>query len=316
MEHTRIEYMDYYLPEHTVSVNEILSSMAEVDIDEFTALTKMEQIAVFQKEDKVMLLEQMIEKMIENTKVPVDKIRYFVCEHDPLMQYENVSVIHYLHKKFHMSQTKILPIVQPCATALYAMELSTKLLDEDEYLLSISINDWSQVPLANRFLKFTIMGDGISLVLMKKSREESTKPEVSYWNSLNYGITSYTACEQREYGKKPVLNRLSMIKEGVKFLKTQLQSAHKSFDEIEKIIVSNVRYDVFYNSYAMMLNIDQELFYLKNASYGGHANDVDVIRNLKDYLETNQKSKGMVCLYTLDIEESMDINYHFLLLQR
>ena len=95
-----------------------------------------------------------------------------------------------------------------------------------------------------------------------------------------------------------------------------MKEANKNILDVDKIIVSNVRHDVFRELYSKLLGVSENMFYLENTQEGGHVNDIDIIKNLKDYLtkSSSENSRRIIVLYTLDIEESMDINYHLIIL--
>lgn len=118
--------------------------------------------------------------------------------------------------------------------------------------------------------------------------------------------------------QKILLNRMDMINKGGTFLRASLKKQNLTFNDIEKIITANVRYDVFNDLYSKLLGIDPEIFFLDNVPYGGHINDIDLIRNLKDYLlKTAEKDKKeYLLMYSPDVELSSDINYHLITLKR
>ncbi len=323
-----LDYIDYYLPQNTVTVDDIFNDLKQVsravydgiDKDEFKKLTKLNHINIFGGEDIVSIIGEMIEKMLRITGIDVSAISYLVCTPDPVMHYGTMSVIHYMHKKFNMKNAHILPIQQSCTTSLFAMGLAEKLLNNNEYMLVLCANDWSGLnndkKLSHRFLNFTVMGDAIGMLLIGKKRHEGAL-RICDWSYSNYGLSSYDIGNSGDYNKAPVLNRLSMIKEGANFIRRSLERIHVNIHDLEKFIVSNVRYDVFYNSYSKLLGVTPDIFFLNNVGNGGHANDIDLIRNLKDYILQNKSSTThKICLYTLDIEESMDMNYHLVVLQR
>ncbi len=310
-----IEYLDYYIPRKKVLSRRVLENK-DINSEQFINDTGINTINVFEQYELPDALDNMFDKMFKSQNIELSKIKYIACETTPLTKYHNISVVHFLQKKYGMDKAKIIPLHQPCAFALCAMELSTKLLEQDEYMVILCANDWSERELGERFLKFTIMGDGIGLVLVKNDVEEKSNIRIHDWYYENYGVSSFTTYNTKNYESEPVLNRLSMIKKGVDFITRSLKQSNKSITDIDKIIVSNVRHDVFRDTYSGLLGISSNVFYLENTQEGGHVNDIDVIRNLKDYLEKKhgEDNKEVIALYTLDIEESMDINYHLMIL--
>ena len=108
-----------------------------------------------------------------------------------------------------------------------------------------------------------------------------------------------------------------MINHGVLCIQNAWKSHNISPGEIEKIIPPNVRHDVYHDVYSKMLGISPDLFYLNNVSNGEHISDIDIIRNLVDYESNSKKNRGeFICLYSVDIEPTNDINYHLITLRR
>ena len=86
---------------------------------------------------------------------------------------------------------------------------------------------------------------------------------------------------------------------------------------ISKIIQPNAGYSVFHDLYSYYAKVNPELFYYDNIADGGHMCDIDIIRNLKDYLGNQEGDKGKyVMIYTPDVEPTFDINYYSSLLKR
>lgn len=309
-----LEYLDYYIPSKQVDVKDVLSS-TEIDINQFMDDTGINTVNVFEQYELPSALDNMFERLFRGSDINRSKIKYIACETTPLTKYHNISIVHFLQKKYGLEKSKILPLHQPCAFVLYAMGLSNILLDEDEFMLILCANDWSEKVLCERFLKFTIMGDGAAVALIKKSSSDKGI-SILDWHYENYGVSSFNTYNSKQFNDEPVLNRLSMIKKGVDFITHSLAKSNRKMADVNKIIVSNVRHDVFRNTYSKLLGVTEDIFYLENTQEGGHVNDIDIIRNLKDYLQNNngELKKELIALYTLDIEESRDINYHLLFL--
>jgi len=63
-----------------------------------------------------------------------------------------------------------------------------------------------------------------------------------------------------------------------------------------------------------LLSIEPSKFYLDNIKDGGHINDVDLIRNAKDFLDKEKQNKKNIRLlmYAIDLVKTLDINYHLI----
>lgn len=311
-----IDYMDYYIPGHRESVDSILEKN-DINVEEFKKKSGFEEVGVFGEYELPEVLDGMFEKMVREKDMDLSMIKYIACETNPLTKYYNMSIVHMLKKKYNMNNAKILPIHQPCATSLCAMELATKVLEESDYMIVVCANDWSREVFEKRFSRFTIMGDGIGLALIKNGTAGSGSIQIQDWYYENYGLSSYNVYKGKHYGNEPSLNRVSMVRKGVRFILDNLEKSNLELADFEKIIVSNVSNDVYAETYSMLLGISADQFYLENTGDGAHMNDIDLIRNLKDYLGKNnvQEKERLLAVFTSDIEESMDINYHLIILK-
>lgn len=328
---TYIKYISYYLPKTSVSVDEIFDK-SDIDMsgkgiskkdlcNEFKDLTKLDKISVFDSNDDIIsIVSDMISELFEKSKIDPSDIDYFVCANDVLLHYKDISIMHYIRKKFTFNNAVILPILQPCTASLFGMGLSGKLLTrKNKYMLIISANIWPRTidrwPSAkSRFMDFTVMGDGIGLMLIGNDGGEM---KITNWNCYNYGNTSFNSVSASNEMQKVLLNRMDMINKGASFIKDSLKKQNLEFDDIEKVIQPNVRHDVYFNMYSKLLKIDTEMFFFDNIPNGGHISDIDIIRNLKDYIQINKRTeKEYLLLYSIDIEPSLDLNYHLVTLKR
>jgi|GEM_PF-2854703 3-oxoacyl-[acyl-carrier-protein] synthase-3 len=317
---TYIKYIDYYLPENYITVDDVFSSLdakifEEKNIDrdifcsKFKKETRLDKISVLKKEDDLAsIVFGMVDKLLKETRINPQEIDYLVCGNEVLLRHNNASIVHYIQKAFDFEKSTIIPLLQPCAASLFAMGLSKSLLDEEKKnMLILTACKWEQIE--ERFIDFTIRGDGIGLLLVGS---DTGLLKITGWNSCNLGDSSYNKIENKAQGQD---FRGGMISRGVSFIEETLRKFNLEKDEIEKVIVPNVRYDVYYDVYSHYLRMNPKLFYLDNVSNGGHICDIDIVRNLKDYLQNRKETKKhSIILYTPDVERTFDVNYHLVLL--
>jgi hypothetical protein len=211
-----------------------------------------------------------------------------------------------------MANAVILPLIQLCASSVIAMGIAGKLLNEHEYMLIVSAQRCPD--LKGRFVGFSVMGDGLSLALVAKGPGTVT---IGRWSAYNCGDTSFNKMNCGAVSQKSTLNlQRSIIGNGIAFLERSLADMGCRLDDIAAFIHPNTNYDVWNKIYPQLLNTTGDLFYTDNISDGGHINDVDLVRNLKDYLlGAHARRPLMVMVYAIDLGESFDINYHLLLLE-
>lgn len=320
---TSIKYMDYFIPSTKITVDEVLElnkdklsgsgkSFNEF-LKEFKEQSRLDKISVFNPDENLaVIVSGMIDKLFSTTGIKPTEIKYFVCGNPALMG-GNVSVVHYIHKKFKLEKAVILPLFQPCASTIIAMGLSEKLLntktEEKEYILVISANRMNDIK--SRYLGFTILGDGLSVALIEN---KPGNVNISDWNSFNYGASSYEKVENSDTVPDVFQLKSNIIRNGVVFLQRSLEKNDINTKDIDIIINPNTFYDVWHKTYSTLLNIEPNKFYLENIPDGGHINDVDLIRNTKDYIDRNMKdnNKMKVLIYAIDLVSSLDLNYHLI----
>jgi len=314
-----IKYLDYYLPKGRISIDEILSLNKDgEDTQVFKEQSGIRHISVFTQNDNIAeIVSNMIDKLLQTTKIKPAEIKYLVCG-NPVLMGDKYSIIHYIHKKFNMEKATILSIFQLCASTLIAMGLSGNLLSsaEDEYALILSAN--KSPDLKKRYLGYTVQGDGISLVLMEN---KPGKTNLTHCFSYYNGTNSYQIIEGGCHGQDLLKLKLKIVKEGALFLQRSADKIKIPLDSFDTIIPPNTTYDVWDKLYSCLLDIEPGKFYLDNMGVGGHINDVDLIRNLKDYIDkktqpnTLKKKDIRILIYAIDLFKSMDINYHIISLE-
>ncbi|MCL2151401.1 MAG: hypothetical protein FWH57_00325 [Oscillospiraceae bacterium] len=320
---TYIKYIDYYLPGNYITVEDVFSSLddevfksknieTEKFISKFKTETRLDKISVFQKEDDLaIIIANMVDKLLDETKIDPHEIGYIVCGNDVLMRYNNTSIIHYIQNVYNFDKSTVIPLIQPCTASLFAMGLSRNLLDQEKKYMLI-INACKLESPEDRFIDFTMRGDGIGLLLVGC---DAGSLRITGWNSCNLGNPSYN-----KIVKKPQSQdyRGDMISRGISFIEETLAKFKLERKNIGKVITSNVRYDVYHDVYSHYLKMSPKIFFLENIPNGGHIVDVDIIRNLKDYIESNEKptKNQNIILYSPDLQESLDVNYHLVSLDR
>ena len=148
---------------------------------------------------------------------------------------------------------------------------------------------WEQIE--ERFIDFTIRGDGIGLLLVGS---DTGLLKITGWNSCNLGDSSYNKIENKAQGQD---FRGGMISRGVSFIEETLRKFNLEKDEIEKVIVPNVRYDVYYDVYSHYLRMNPKLFYLDNVSKVTFV--TLILSNLKDYLKTEKRPSIVLFVYSM-----------------
>jgi 3-oxoacyl-[acyl-carrier-protein] synthase III len=324
-----VEYMDYYLPDTIISVDDIIQAAdlndAQGNISKtlfcanFKNESKLDKIAVFGGQEKLVTpVTNMLNKLFDETKVSASEIHYILCGNELLLNDNSVSMVHYIREKFNLHNAVIIPLLQPCTASLIGMGMSGYLLDQpNKKMIIITANKWPKTcdrwpVVKSRFIDYTVLGDGIGIMLIGK---EENGIEIAGWNSISYGNASLDKVNQIKECRSFLDIRMNVIRKGVSFIEDTLKQKGLTTKDLTVIIPPNVNYTVFDTLYSNYLNVGN-LFYLENLSYGGHIGDVDLIRNLKDYMKIRSpEGKKHVLLYSIDIEPTFDINYQSILIK-
>ncbi|SFR57486.1 hypothetical protein [Anaeromicropila populeti] len=313
-------YMDYLLPEQKMDVEGIFHNLSEdkkssiTDMDahikRFKEDTRLDRIAYFKDGQEFSeKVYEMVDKMLQAANIDVKKVTYIMCGNEHLFRANHVSTIHSLQADFGFSNSMILPIMHPCAATLCGLKIADKLLEEDKYILIISGCYWENVE--DRYIGFTMRGDGVGLTLVSSHGEL----KVCDNKSLNYNNAVYDIHGAMRHD--PSLSRMNLIQKGSEFLVESMKQYKCNEKTIRKIIQPNAGYSVFHDLYSYYAKVNPELFYYDNIADGGHMCDIDIIRNLKDYMEQQEINKGeYLMIYTPDVEPTFDINYYSSLLQK
>lgn len=316
-----INYMDYYIPTEQMESDYIIrnasaekrNQIKDLDkcISKFIDETRIARVSYFKdSSDFSSKVYELIDSMLKKTKIAPEKVSHILCGNQHLFQMDGISIVHSLKNDFKFTNAMILPIMQPCAATLCGLNIAGKFVEDDQYILILSGCCWKNIE--DRYIDFSIRGDGISLVLLSK---EKGPFRVLKGNVLNFNNAAYNVDGTLKYD--PSLSRFNLISKGSEFLLESLKAFDVEIDDITKIIQPNAGYFVFHELYSYYTKIDPEMFYYDNIPSGGHICDVDIIRNLVDYDERESLDIGSkIMLYTPDVEPTFDINYHSVLLEK
>ena len=319
-----IRYLDYHIPENSVSVDELLSINGENPfiqemglenyIQFFKEQSRLERITVYQDPlEMIKAIKILIQKLIDTEEIDPSHIKYLVCGNETLLD-GDISIAHYIVENFKMKNAVIIPMTLTCASNLLAMGLSSKLLFDDgqkEYMLIISARKCSDFK--GRYVGFTLMGDGLSVILVENT---TGKLNIKNWYSSENGKISYGKINENEQSFDMSAIQKHIIPNGVDFIQSSLEKSRVHLEDLQVIIQPNTNYSVWQMIYPTMLGLEYSPFYLNNIAYGGHINDVDYARNLKDFINYNKdEKKGHIALYGANLTPSGDLSYHLCMLE-
>ena len=122
--------------------------------------------------------------------------------------------------------------------------------------------------------KYAILGDAAGMVLLKRN-----SGKIEYVNSVMQ--TNGVFFDKTDNVDDHFLIHYKQL---VKLLKSVIEESGISFHQISKILVPNANLE-FYRKILDRFKLDNELIYDRNNSTYGHLTSLDLVVNLRDYLE-------------------------------
>ncbi|GEM_PF-6328961 len=321
-----ILYSDYYLPENRIPtgkyfemvdipVPKIYSSKEEY-CEAYIKQTKVEYVCIENKFSLVEIFSDMLTKMFENTGLDRNQIKYIFYTRSYQTYYDfygdgkyygkniddtgsdlpyYLNIPYYLAEKFQLKNTCVITSDGKCGSVTQAMDLGAMCCDMKKGYALVLTPSISRR--ANRYVNFTLMGDGAGIMLLSSNKEDGDLEIVDTFSRTNGKLS------QRILNSS---HNLSYLQEVLSFIdplnaaydsmfKSEVLDFHGIKDEdIKAVITLNInniinRYNEAYPSKV----------YAGNLPYGGHISDVDLIRNLKDFiLHLTPGSGGYILILT------------------
>lgn len=298
---SKIIYSDYYMPSNTVSVKDILlnsesflSENSSIDINEaankYIKDTKLSEITVEKDGNIIDIFSTMISKMFEKINIEPDKIKNIFYTSYKHYDYNNyVSIPYYLQEKYKLYNAAILVLNQHCASTLQAMRIAASLNKSEKGAYSLIISPCFLEGNEDRYMGVTVIGDGASIMLIGDD-EYSEGFEIIDTFSISDGYASWY-CYDKLFNKSEK-NKYNDMK--IRLI---------TFESLRKVIGKSVeKYGAWFNDSKFIIgqSISEKIVkgYLKNVEkvyqnyYGGHIEDVDTTRNLKDVMDSVKFKKG------------------------
>lgn len=314
-----IKSLEYDLPELRIKTDDAINYLTkdveypkEKIIESFEKEQRIENIAVYRdNQEFVDSLMKVSERIIKSSGIDPMKVRYIAYGNPILTYINNTSLIHYIQSNLGLTNSRILPLMHPCAAFLSAIELGEKMLssDDEEYILYVSGCIWKDFD--ERFIGFSIRGEGTGAALISNTD--------GIFKIIGTNVCNFENSPVDIYGneKNGVSSaRFGLISRGAQFIKESFEKFGVSAESINRIIQPNPGYAVFHDLYSYYAGIAPDKFFYNNVADGGHICDVDIIRNMKDYMNNNISVGDRIMLYTPDVETSFDINYYSCLAEK
>ncbi|AAK76879.1 3-oxoacyl-[acyl-carrier-protein] synthase III [Clostridium acetobutylicum] len=296
---SKILYADYYIPSNIISAKDILlnsesflleNSSSDVieAANKYIRDTKLSEIAVEKDYDIINIFSAMLSKMFEKIDVAPCKIRnIFYTSYDNYNYNDYVSVPYYLQEKYKLSNAAVMVLNQQCASTLQAIRMADCINRTEKGAYSLIISPAFLDKSKDRYTGFTIVGDGAAIMLIGDDNKGEGFKIVDTF-SISGGYTSWYCYENFNKAKR---NKYDEMK--IRLI------MYKSFNQLIKHFK---KYEPWFKNSKFIIgqsvNEKLEKEYLGNLGtlyknyYGGHIEDVDTIRNLKDMINSAKFMEG------------------------
>jgi len=287
---TAITYINYFVPENSMSIDDLLSDVDEDKIPTafdskssyktfVNDVLKIDEIRVNDDDDEEMLYS-IVDHMIDEDIVEPEEIDIILLaqEYDQ-RQKENIG--QFIQDEFDMENAFIINVTgNYCANLDHAVNLANELLNSNTrfnnilILGSVSITD----PNDRIVGTYGVLADGAGVILMQKYKSGPRLIETS--------IISNGAFHDVDLN---VDNSLVHCKYYIKCMSDLLTNANISADRIDQVIIQNAN-SLMVSQCIASLDIDNSKIFNDNLTKYGHLDCLDFLVNLKDVLEKIPKS--------------------------
>ncbi len=298
---SKIIYSDYYLPSNTVSAKDILinskkflAENSSSDIMEaankYVKEYELSEITVEKDGDIIEIFSAMLSKMFKKINiVPEQILNIFYTSYKHYDYNDYVSVPYCLQEKYELFNASVMILNQHCASTLQAMRIADSLNKSEKGAYSLIISPCFFEKSEDRYGGgITIYGDGAAIMLIGDDDcDEGFKIIDSFTVSDGHAsLYCYDKLNNSENNKYDNLKVRLII-----------------FDSIAKVVSRAVKkYETWFNDSKFIIgqSIGGKLIkeHFKNAEnmyqnfYGGHMEDVDITRNLREVMELTKFKKG------------------------
>lgn len=290
---------DYFIPPETLSVRTEIESSDMTDEQkkgkiEYYKTCSIDNISVWGDTDPIRQMELVSDRILADTGVSPDKIRYIFAANPRKTIFGNVNIPFYIKEKFGLVNAEILFLNEVCASSIMSVGLADKLLrDTDEYALLLSLHAMDR---HERFRNFTVAGDGLAAALLGNSNEQF---RIVDFHAMSYGKSSYNTYIS---GSEPETG-LRIAKIAVNFIKEIYIRNGLQLSDVNRIVAQNTNL-MQLNIFTRLLKVPDDYIMIENIAQSGHIGDVDTIRNIKDI---SGMENGLYLIYASGLYETQDI---------
>lgn len=292
-----IEYLDYYVPENRVSIEEFIDNIPEeVVLKYYLSKEKclryckkdlmLKSIPVENKLKDFQTLEILLNKMFDSKVIERDEIDVIILAQEHY-NYSLENIGQYIQNKYEMNNAFVFNISgNHCNDVELAIRVSKGLMAESDEIKNILIISSSQIKdMADRLVgKICVLGDGAGIVLLKRDGEQFRILDTK--NSTNGYFYDFKVGQD---------NYLHHYRYGVNLISKILERNNLNSEQIKKVIIQNINPELRIN-YFTRFGISREKVFIDNIGKNGHITCIDFIANLKELKDSNILNKNDILL--------------------
>lgn len=283
-----IVYADCYLPSNYESIDEVLAQATSFSPpDQFQSLedycrsfrleTNLEKIFIEQEPDEMAILCDLVDDFFSKTNYKPTNVDFLIYQdiHNTWSINSPISTPHYIQHKFGMFNASVFTINQACASSILSLGLAKNDNEKNGLTLILTTNF---IPTYDeRVFPYTIVGDGAGIAAVARSESGLN---ILDFSSVSNGLFSYNTLHNLPIPS----DRSEIVKGGVRLIEDILARNNLSVNDLEMFVPQNLNHHVYAKIYADLLGIAANKIHLSNIPHGGHIGNVDIIRNLQEFL--------------------------------
>lgn len=292
-----IEYLDYYIPNDRVKINELVNQFEDNEqIPYFNSKLEclrflkeellLESIPVENRLKDFEMLDLLVSKMILEKKINPESIDavIFTQEH---FNYYTDNLAQYIQYKYKMNNAFCFEVSgNHCNNVELSIKMAKALMKDDEKVDRILILSAQKIKtMKGRIIgRSCVLGDAAGILLLDRNAQQLKIKD------------TYNMTNGYFYDTKPKNNEfLYHYKYSTECIKNILVKNSISPSEVKKVIVPNINPSPNIE-YFKRFDIGEDRIYLDNVGKNGHLTSIDFIYNLKKLQEIGELSKNDIIL--------------------
>ncbi|MEG4940354.1 3-oxoacyl-[acyl-carrier-protein] synthase III C-terminal domain-containing protein [Microcoleus sp. F4-D5] len=289
MSHPGITYSDYYIPDHSVSIEQFIIDLPESGMPQGVNRKQITEILsnimgfqcvyIDERKNEPMHFHKLLERyFLESGSRPEEIDLLLYTDGDSVSignpwsatDSECVNIPYFVKREFKLDNALLFNVEVECAATLVAVRIALSMF-RDGSIRKALILSRNFFPYDRRLMGgATVVSDGVGI--MELSKEVGDYAIVDFTSIADGSISRVF-----EYNTKSQL----LVETGAKVISSLTARNSLKLSDISLIIPQNTT-RIGWERYCKILDYPMNRVFLSNVFDGGHMGDVDIIRNLTD----------------------------------